>query len=84
MEANKRKERLFAFSSIVCDQAGGSFQTRRARRISPRTALERLENVDPSAVDVHLGQQPCHSSTEIFRLIAYGQKTVAHVVVPGA
>lgn len=44
MLGNKRKIRLFAFSSIVCQQAGPPGQTLRARRIWPVSALERLEN----------------------------------------
>ena len=44
MLANKRKTRLFAFSSIVCQQAGPPGQTLRARRIWPVSALEMLEN----------------------------------------
>ena len=44
MRANKRKNRLFAFSSIVWQQAGPPDQTLRARWILPLSALERLEN----------------------------------------
>ncbi|GBE43469.1 hypothetical protein BMS3Bbin10_01546 [bacterium BMS3Bbin10] len=44
MLGNKRKNRLFAFSSIVCRQAGPPDQTLRARWILPLSALERLEN----------------------------------------
>jgi hypothetical protein len=44
MRTNKRKIRLFAFSSIVCQQAGPPDQTLRARWILPLSALERLEN----------------------------------------
>jgi len=44
MLGNKRKNRLFAFSSIVCQEAGPPGQTLRARWILPLSALERLEN----------------------------------------
>ena len=44
MRLNKRKIRLFAFSSIVWQQAGPPDQTLRARWILPLSALERLEN----------------------------------------
>jgi hypothetical protein len=44
MLVNKRKNKLFAFSSIVCQQAGHPGQTLRARWILPLSALERLEN----------------------------------------
>jgi len=44
MRLNKRKNRQFAFSSIVWQQAGPPDQTLRARRILPLSALERLEN----------------------------------------
>ncbi len=44
MLENKRKTRLFALSSIVCLQAGPPWQTLRARRICPLSALDRLEN----------------------------------------
>ncbi len=45
MKANKRKTRLVAFSSIVCLQADGPRQTRRAEQIYSLNALERLENL---------------------------------------
>jgi hypothetical protein len=45
MRANKRKIRLFAFSSIVWQQAGPPEQTLWARWILPLSALERLENL---------------------------------------
>ena len=44
MLVNKRKIRLAAFSSIVCQQAGPPDQTLRARWILPLSAVERLEN----------------------------------------
>jgi hypothetical protein len=44
MLVNKRKIRLCAFSSIVCQQAGHHGQTRRARQICLLRALCRLEN----------------------------------------
>ncbi len=44
MLENMRKNRLFAFSSSVCLQAGPPGQTLRARRIWLLSALERLEN----------------------------------------
>ncbi len=44
MPENKRKTRLFAFSSIVCRQAGPLDRTLRVRRISPPSSLGRLEN----------------------------------------
>jgi hypothetical protein len=44
MLGNKRKIRLPAYSSIVCQQAGPRDQTLRARWILPLSALERLEN----------------------------------------
>ena len=44
MFANKRKNRLFAFSSIVCLQSGLPDRTLRAKWILPLNALERLEN----------------------------------------
>ena len=44
MLVNKRKTRLFAFSSIVCRQADPPRRTRRALGIWPLSALERLEN----------------------------------------
>ena len=39
-----RKDRLFAFSSSVCQQVGPPGQPLRARRIWPLSALESLEN----------------------------------------
>ena len=44
MLGNKRKNRLFAFSSIVCQEASPPDQTLRASWILPLSALERLEN----------------------------------------
>jgi hypothetical protein len=44
MLVNKRKIRLFAFSSIVWQQAGPPGQTQRARWILQLSAFERLEN----------------------------------------
>ncbi len=44
MLENKRKIRLYALSSIVCLQAGPPWQTLRARRICPLSALDRLAN----------------------------------------
>ena len=44
MRLNKRKIRLFAFSSIVWQQAGPPDQTLRARWMLSLSALERLEN----------------------------------------
>ncbi len=44
MRSNKRKNRPFAFSSIVWQQAGRRDQTLRASWILPLSALERLEN----------------------------------------
>ena len=41
---NKRKTKLFAFSSIVCQEADPPDQTLRVRWILPLSALERLEN----------------------------------------
>ena len=44
MLVNERKNRLFAFSSIVCRQSGRRDQTLRARWIVPLNVLERHEN----------------------------------------
>ncbi len=44
MLVNKRKIRLVAFSSIVCQQAGPPEQTLRSRWVLPLSGLERLEN----------------------------------------
>ena len=41
---NKRKSRLFAFSSIGCHQAGPPHQTLRAPWNCPLRALEKLES----------------------------------------
>ena len=44
MLGNKRKLRLFALSSIVCQQADPPDRTLRARRMCAARALQRLEN----------------------------------------
>ncbi len=44
MLANKRKNRLFAFSSTVCREASPPDQTLRAQRIWSLSALKSLEN----------------------------------------
>ncbi len=48
MLENKRKTRLYAFSSIVCLQASPPGQTLRAQRNWSVSALEKLENQEVS------------------------------------
>jgi hypothetical protein len=49
MPENKRKNRLFAFSSIVCRQAGPPDHILRTLLLLSLNALERLENHEVSS-----------------------------------
>jgi len=45
MQENKRKDRSFPIRALFSTQASLSRQTRGARRIFPKNALESLENI---------------------------------------